>query len=174
MPRRQNASAFNLERMLTYRISMLYSLLYTGTTRQLTEHGLVTREWRVLALLGRHQSVSARDLVARSPMDKASVSRAVASLSTRRLIVSRSDPDDRRVQRLSLTPAGRKLYARIAPFSLERQRALLDALPPAERVAIFGTLDKLIARAQALLGEGRAGDAEDVAAPPDKRSARKR
>src|SRR3954468_5072470 len=106
MAKRDRVSSFDLEQMLSYRVSKLYSRLYVGTTRQIERgFGLATREWRVLALLGKRQSVSASELVARSPMDKASVSRAVASLARRRLIVSRPDARDGRVQRLALTPA---------------------------------------------------------------------
>lgn len=151
-PRRLHG--FDLEKMLTYRLTTLSNRLYVGTTRQVESgFGLATREWRVLALLGKLEPVSASELVARSPMDKASVSRAVASLSKRGLVVVTPDPGDRRVQQLGMTNAGRKLYAQVAPLSLARHRALLAALTPKERVSIFAMLDKLIARADALLAE---------------------
>jgi len=151
-PRRLHG--FDLEKMLSYRLSTLSNRLYVGTTRQVESgFGLVTREWRVLALLGKLEPVSASELVARSPMDKASVSRAVASLAKRGLVVVKPDSSDRRVQQLAMTNAGRKLYAQVAPLSLARHRALLAALTPEERISIFAMLDKLIARADALLAE---------------------
>jgi len=152
MPKRNNPSAFDLEQMLTYRVSRLYHRLAAGTARTVEAgFGLAVREWRVLALLGKHGFISARDLVARSPMDKGSVSRAVASLSKKRLIAIQPDPADKRMQRLALTASGKKMCSSIAPHSLARQRALLNALTPAERAAIFRTLDKLITCADQLL-----------------------
>jgi DNA-binding MarR family transcriptional regulator len=147
---------FDLEQTVGYRISTLYSRLSLGTSRQLAGFGLVLREWRLLALLAKHEPASATALVARSPMDKASASRAVASLRRRRLIAARRDRSDARTQTLVLTAEGRRLYRRIAPLSAARQRALLAALTPAEHKAVLRILDRLIARAGELLGEGDA------------------
>jgi DNA-binding MarR family transcriptional regulator len=146
--------AFDLEQTVAFRISTLYSRLSLGTSRQLAGFELVLREWRLLALLAKHEPASASTLVARSPMDKASVSRAVASLKRRRLIAARRDHSDARTQTLVLTPEGRRLYRRIAPHSAARQRALLAALTPAERRAVLRILDRLIARSGELLSEG--------------------
>lgn len=158
-------SSFDLEQTLTYRISTLYARLSLATARQLADgFGLALREWRLLALLARHEPTSASALVARSPMDKASVSRAVASLERRRLIAIRPDRSDARAQRLELTPAGRRLHARIAPLAASRQKRLLAALTRAEQRAVLAILDKLIARAGELLGES--------AAEPTRRRAR--
>jgi DNA-binding MarR family transcriptional regulator len=145
---------FDLEQMLTYKVSLLYSRLALATSRQLAQgFDLVLREWRVLALLARAESMSATTLVSRSPMDKASVSRAVTNLVDRGLISARPDPADARVRNLALTRAGRRVFERIAPLARERQRALLDALTPAERKTVFRALDKLIARANEFLDD---------------------
>ena len=145
---------FDLEQTVTYRISTLYSRLSLLTSRQLArDFGLALREWRLLALLARNEPTSASALAARSPMDKASVSRAVASLKRRRLISRGPDRSDARSQRLELTAEGRRLYRRIAPLAGARQERLLSALKRAEHRAALEILDKLIARAGEMLGE---------------------
>ena len=152
MPKRAKTASYDIEAMLSYRVSSLYSLIQAGTARQLDGgFRLILREWRVLALLAKLEPVTASDLAARSPMDKASISRAVASLAKRDLIRSRPDDEDGRVQQLELTQEGRRLYARIAPVSQARNRDLLSALTASEQTAFFRSLDKLIARADALL-----------------------
>jgi DNA-binding MarR family transcriptional regulator len=148
---------FDLEQTVSYRISTLYSRLSLATSRQLAAgFGLALREWRTLALLARHEPTSASTLVARSPMDKASVSRAVASLKRRRLIATRRGRGDARTQRLVLTQEGRRLYRRIAPLSAIRQTSLLSALTRGEHRALLRILDKLVARAGEMLEEGAA------------------
>ncbi len=137
-PKKQRA-IFNLEDLLTYRISSIYSQLSAGTARELQQFGLVLREWRVIAMLARHEPLSASELVARSPMDKASVSRALASLLERGLLLVATSPTDARIKVLRLTPAGWDLYQRVAPRSVARQKALLSALTSAER-ELFGSM----------------------------------
>ena len=52
MARSRDTANFKLEDMLTFRISRLFSKLNTGTARQLADRfDLLSREWRVLALL---------------------------------------------------------------------------------------------------------------------------
>ena len=134
----------DLEELLTYRISSLYSQLSAGIAKELAGHfGLVLREWRVMAMLARLDSTPASTLVARSPMDKASVSRAVASLARRRLLRAFASPQDARVKMLQLTPSGWSLYAKVAPRSLARQKALMTVLTAAERESLMSMLSRL-------------------------------
>lgn len=151
MPSRKPPS-FDLEKMLSYRVSMLFGRLSVGTSRQLVgSFDLALREWRVLALLAKLEPVSATALVARSPLDKASVSRAVANLTERDLVVAKPSDEDRRAQTLALTAEGRRLFHKIAPLSVERERLLLEGFSESERKALFRSLDKLIERSGELL-----------------------
>ena len=134
---------FDIEQSLTFRISSLYSVFSAGTIEELARFGLAFREWRVMAILARHEVLSASDLVARSPLDKASVSRAVASLAQRRLLVVAAGETDRRVKELRLTDAGWDLYQQVAPVSIARQKALSGCLTKAERAALHFMLDRI-------------------------------
>jgi len=144
---------FDLERMLSYRISKLYHRSYAAAAKDIAGRGLALREWRVMALVGPKRKMRASDLVDGSLMDKASVSRAVATLVERGLLTTEADPSDGRVQRLSLTPAGRRLHRSVAPTTLARHRAMLEALDPAERKAVVAIFDKLIGRLERLTAE---------------------
>ena len=156
MSSRKRTEVFDLEEMLTYQVSMLYSRLALATSRQLARgFDLALREWRVLALLAKAESISASDLVSRSPMDKASVSRAVTNLVNRGLVSTRPDPQDARVRNLALTRAGWRMYERIAPLSVERQQALLSALTSTEQKTLFRVLDKLMTCANEFLEESQ-------------------
>ncbi len=143
MQRKTRRAIFDLEDLLTYRISSLYSQLSAGTAQELQQFGLVLREWRVIAMLARHEPLAASELVARSPMDKASVSRAVASLVERGLLAVAPSETDARVKVLRLTALGWALYTRVAPLSVARQKAMLSALTSSERQALTSMLVRI-------------------------------
>lgn len=143
MERKNRQAIFNLEDMLTFRISSLYSRLSAGTTQDLAQFGLVLREWRVIAMLALHQPISASELVARSPLDKASASRAVSGLVQRGLVTVAPSEADARVKVLRLTASGWALYRRVAPRSVARQKALMSVLTSSERLALTSMLDRI-------------------------------
>ena len=143
MEHKNRQATFDIESALTYRVSQLYTRLSTGTTHDLATFGLVLREWRVMAMLARHEPLSASELVARSPLDKASVSRAIASLQQRDLVSVAPSTEDARVKVLRLTDAGWDLYGRIAPRSVARQKALMSVLTVSERASLMSMLDRI-------------------------------
>lgn len=143
MERKNRQAIFDIENALTYRISQLFTRLSTGTTQDLASFGLVLREWRVMAMLARHEPLSASELVARSPLDKASVSRAISSLEQRDLVSVAPSTEDARVKVLHLTNAGWVLYGKIAPRSVARQKALMSVLTVSERASLMSMLDRI-------------------------------
>ncbi len=144
MQRKSHPPLVHLEELLTYRISSLYSLLSAGTAKELSApHGLVLREWRVMVLLAGNEPMSASDLAARSLLDKASVSRAVASLVQRGLLTVTVSDMDARMKVLRLTEEGWRIYADLAPKSLQRHKRLMSALTPAERKSLTSMLSRI-------------------------------
>ena len=104
-------------------------------------------EWRVLAVIGEVDRVAARDVVRRTPMDKMTVSRAVASLEQKGFVNRAADAEDRRVSMLSLSSEGRKLFDRVAAMALDFEADLLSTLTPDEAAAFGAVMEKLEARA---------------------------
>jgi len=141
-----SAHELSIEQFLTYRLNVLSNMLNRQMERFLKhQFNIALPDWRVVAILGRFRDVrSIRDVAARSRMDKALVSRAVARLIQRGLINSRPDPKDGRLVVLSLTAAGHTLYEAIMPQARKRQLDLLSGLDPQERAALEKALDKLI------------------------------
>jgi len=141
---KKRRALFDLEDLLTYRISSIYSRLSVGTAMELSKpFNLVLREWRVMAMLARHEPLSASELVARSPLDKASASRAIANLTRRKLVSVSASEDDARVKVVRLTDAGWDLYAQVAPKSVARQKAIMSALSASERRDLVSMLERI-------------------------------
>lgn len=77
-------------------------------------------------------------------LEKSTVSRLVAGLEHRGLLVRERDPGNRRFVRLSLTPAGQRLHLDLARAMHDRQRSVLGSLTPSERSALETGLTALL------------------------------
>ena len=69
----------------------------------------------VIAVLGAFAPLSSNEICERTAMDKAKVSRAVATLLKRGLIEREAHQTDQRLIQLTLSKAGRKIYEAIIP-----------------------------------------------------------
>ncbi|MBW8310399.1 MAG: MarR family winged helix-turn-helix transcriptional regulator [Rhizobium sp.] len=137
----------DLEHFLPYRLSVLSNRISQDIARLYADRfGLGITEWRVLAVLGRHHDIPAREVAERTAMDKVAVSRAIASLQAAGRIERQVRRDDRRHSMLRLSPAGRAIYDEVAPMALTYQRRLLEGLSSEERAA----LDRLLTRMEEL------------------------
>lgn len=132
-----------LERFAPYRIVALGHAISGGLAGAYRSEDLTIPEWRVLAVVAQARETAARDVVRRTPMDKMTVSRAVAALDRKGFISRDLGTEDRRVTALSLTETGRALFDRIAALALDFEAALLGALTPGEREAFDRILAKL-------------------------------
>jgi DNA-binding MarR family transcriptional regulator len=133
-----------LERFLPYRLSVLSNTVSRAIAETYERRfGLSITEWRVMAVLGRYDGLSAREVAERTAMDKVAVSRALARLieagRVRRLVADH----DRRQSVLRLSAKGWKVYEQVAPLALEHERRLLAHLDHAEREWLGRILDKL-------------------------------
>jgi DNA-binding MarR family transcriptional regulator len=141
----ESEEGVHLEHFITYRLNVLSNMMNRQIGRMLNQQfDISLPDWRVLAILGRFQNMSVRDVAARSQMDKAMVSRSVARLVKRDLVSSQATANDGRLVALSLTVAGQEMYAAIMPIALERQQHLSDCLTDEERVAFDRAIDKLM------------------------------
>ncbi len=136
-----DSDLLDLEHFLPYRLSVLSNRISLQIARLYADRfGLGITEWRVLAVLGRHPGLSAREVAERTAMDKVAVSRAIASLVEAGRIARDTDGGDRRRSVLQLSPAGEAIYREVAPLALAYQARLLEGLPPEQRT----TLDHLL------------------------------
>lgn len=123
-----------LERFLPYRLSVLSKRISTALAREYEERfGISLPQWRVMAVIGRHDLLSAGEVAGRTQMDKVKVSRAIAAMERKGLLHRTVDPKDLRVVRLHLTPAGVAISGRIAALALDWERRLVEGLDPRTR-----------------------------------------
>jgi DNA-binding MarR family transcriptional regulator len=144
-----------LDAYLPYRLSVASNAVSGLIARAYQDRfGLTVPQWRLICVLAEDGGLTQGQLVARTVMDKVTVSRAAQGLLNRHL-VSRSDHHaDGRSHVLALTAAGESLYAEISPLALAYEAALISGLAPDE-VAL---LKRLLTRLQSAAGQ-LAGDA---------------
>jgi DNA-binding MarR family transcriptional regulator len=100
-------------------------------------------EWRVMAVLGLYDGLSARAVAERTAMDKVAVSRALSRLIEAGRVDRLVAEHDKRQSVLRLSAKGWQVYEQIAPLALEHERRLLSHLDGEEREWLGRILDKL-------------------------------
>ncbi|MBR0660278.1 winged helix-turn-helix transcriptional regulator [Roseomonas oryzicola] len=154
------STAFDLDAFLPYRLSVASNLVSRLFARRYAEEfGLTIAEWRVIAVLGADGTATASAVRARTGMDKAKVSRAVAGLEARGLIRHVAHRGDRRLDPLALSAAGRRILDAIVPRARALETELFAALPPGTREAMETALRAIADRAT-VMGAGP-GDGPD-------------
>ncbi len=145
-----------LERYLPYRFLALSQKVsrYLQNMYE-TEFGLTQPAWRVMTVLGRFAPMRAKDVAELSGMEQVKITRAVARLAKAGFVSRRIDCKDRRQVSLALSAKGEAAYQEIVPFALAMEEQLIETLSEQERHRLGDILDKLEARAHALMGERR-------------------
>lgn len=140
-----------LDDFLPYQLSVASNAVSSAIARAYeTLFGLRVPEWRLIAVLAEEDGLTQQALVARTEMDKMTVSRAALALVERGLVSRVRHGHDKRSHALALSADGRALYAQIAPKALELEARLLKELGSREIAQLKATLAKLKAASHAL------------------------
>jgi DNA-binding MarR family transcriptional regulator len=115
--------------------------------------GLRTGDWRIIASLGHLAPISYNELARRIGMDRAGISRTIASLVRRGFIERHVDAADKRQSILVLTKKGVSAYNQLDPIARAREQRLLSVLNQTERNVLGRVLDKLQAEVDRMLEE---------------------
>ncbi|WP_147110883.1 MarR family winged helix-turn-helix transcriptional regulator [Tateyamaria sp. syn59] len=110
------------------------------------KYGMLRNEWRVLFHLGIYGQMTASGIGARSQMHKTKISRAVQRLAERRYLTRTRAEVDRRVEYLTLTSAGQRVYQDLKATAAEYDTALTDGMSRQEAALLRTMLERLAAR----------------------------
>lgn len=101
-------------------------------------------EFNVLSSLASYGSMVAKNVCDVTGRPKNSISRAVNSLVSRKMIKRKTNANDRRESLLILNDNGRRLYEKVLPVAVDRQTLMLKILSTDERRVLDRILDKLM------------------------------
>ncbi len=138
-------SRLDLFRFVPFRLNRLAAEVSAELSSEYQQrYGLDIPEWRVLATLGfRDGACSAQFIAHCTRTHKSTISRAVTSLMTRRLVERVENEDDRREFALRMTRRGKALYEELIPRLLRKEREILSCLSAQERKDFAYMLGKI-------------------------------
>ncbi|MBO9402253.1 MarR family transcriptional regulator [Shimia sp. R9_3] len=135
---------FDLQSFLPYLLNQAAEESSLGFQKVYKDrYGMLRSEWRVLFHLGIFGQMTATEIGGRAKIHKTKVSRAVQRLSERRFVRRARSEEDRRVEWLELTPAGRKAYEDLRDVAAKYEAALQSKLSAREVTQLKELLSKL-------------------------------
>ncbi len=142
------AIRFDLEQRSTYRFWLLVTQMQKCLAHfYVARVGRPANAWKVVMVVGRRPHVSAAEIGRQTNLEPDKITRIVDRLVEQGLMLRAQESADRRRVRLSLTPAGRRVYRQLDDIRRAIEVDFLGALSPQERDTLYGLLDKLQARA---------------------------
>lgn len=135
-----------LEKTLSFRLLLLHKLSERFSAMEFASAiGLTPSDGRALATLGAFEPLSVVALAEGCSLNKSQASRAAQGLVDKGLALKQDSAEDARGVVLTLTPAGRLVYARTVQLVNERSREIFGCLDATETRHFSDMLDRLIA-----------------------------
>jgi DNA-binding MarR family transcriptional regulator len=141
--------AVPLDRSLTYRLHLLQKITDLESRQAYVDHaGLSLSDGRCLAAIGTFEPLSVQDLARQANLNKSQASRAAQALVGQGLVRKQDSSADGRGVVLTLTPAGRKTWARTMALVKQRNQQIFGCLDERELAILSDLFDRLIAHAR--------------------------
>jgi DNA-binding MarR family transcriptional regulator len=109
----------------------------------LDQHGLSIAQFDILATLGFEQGITQQELAERLLVTKGNVCGMIDRMEASGWVERRSDPDDRRANRVFLTRRGKALLAQAAPGQHSLLKEIMSTLDHRELQCLYQYLDRL-------------------------------
>lgn len=136
-----------IEDFLLFRMSKVVALGGGIVTRICEgQFGITRREWTVLAIVARAETIAWSEVGQRCEIDDSRLSRAVSSLAAKKFL-RKSHAPGRQVE-LSLTEEGRQLYAEVFPLARDINARMMEVLDARSAEALEHALAQLHERGE--------------------------
>lgn len=135
------------------------------TYSHFAEYGIGEGQPRILWALSQEDGMSQAELGRRCRLEAATVTVTIARLEKRGLVERLPDPDDRRVLRVWMTPAGLSLHRLLDTTHQRIEREAFAGFDDADRERLAGYLERVRAnleKAEAMVEERRAREGRSV------------
>ena len=143
---------FDLDKFLPYLLNQTAEAASLGFQAIYREgHGMTRTQWRVMANLGKFGAMTARDICASAHIEKTKVSRAVVALEKAGMLARVASDTDRRAENLSLTGAGKAVFAELGQKAAAYDAGLRARLGVAQATELDALLRRLMALTPSVL-----------------------
>ena len=117
-----------INREVAFTIMDVARLLKTFADQRARQYGMTRAQWAVLVRLDRSEGLKQSELAELLDLQPISLTRLLDRLAENKLIERRADPNDRRANRLFLTPAARPLLERLSELGTDMMATVLEGL----------------------------------------------
>jgi MarR family transcriptional regulator, multiple antibiotic resistance protein MarR len=123
---------YSAEDSVGYLVGALRSRIFRALDLELGKIGFTAAQWPILRAVADGETPIAADLCRQFTYDTGSMTRMLNRLEEKGVIVRESDHEDRRVVRLRITPAGRKIYPKLRDATIDVLNRMLSGFPAQE------------------------------------------
>ena len=136
--------SFDLHSFFPYLVRIYYRAVSAAVSQIYgSMYDLSVSEWRVMAVLGPGNIMSASDIVERSSMTRVNVSRAIKSMQKSGLLKRDINGDDKRMAALRLTARGDEVFDALIPLVSQLEKDLLSGLSKEEIHSLISMMEKV-------------------------------
>jgi DNA-binding MarR family transcriptional regulator len=145
------AAEFSLASFLPFKLGVVSdSIIRMFSESYQQTFNLTIAEWRALAIVAEHGTLSPTVIGQRTAMDKVKVSRATQSLVTKGLLRQSQDPSDGRGRLLRMTRKGTATHAGMVPLALRLEENCFSDLSRADLAALNRFIAKVTTRLETI------------------------
>lgn len=149
---------FKIDNHIPYRLAqtqlVVHRAVATDAHPDLLEIERFTqRDIRVLGMIGQHASISPSMLAERTGLDRATVTRSLALLAEKKMIVRMQNAQDGRGKYVSLSKLGAKYCETLFPIMQDYGAYLEQALDTEEKETLLRLLEKVRGHASAKIAQ---------------------
>jgi len=112
--------------------------------RKLLDSGVTAAEWVILREIYDTDEMPPSALAEQTGLTRGAISKLIERLVVKKLVSRKEGSDDRRYQRIALTPAGRRLVPALAAIADQNDHEFFKPLTNKEQEALVATLKKLV------------------------------
>ena len=127
-------------REIAFTIMDVARLLKTYADQRARQFGISRAQWAVLVRLARTEGLKQNELAEMLDLQPISLTRLLDRLAANGLIERRPDPNDRRANRLYVTPAAHPLLEELAALGTDMMETVLDGLDDKASVRLLRDL----------------------------------
>jgi MarR family transcriptional regulator, multiple antibiotic resistance protein MarR len=138
-----NVETYTAEDSVGFLVASLRTRIFKAVDIEMAKLGFTSAQWPILRLVATGATPTAADLCRQLNYDTGSMTRMLSRLERKGVIVRRADEADRRIVRLHITPAGRKLYPKLRDVVIRVLNHLTAGFSAAEVHEASGLLTRM-------------------------------
>jgi len=143
---------YGAEDSVGFLVASLRTRIFKALDIEMGKLGFTAAQWPILRLLAAGESPTAADLCRQLNYDTGSMARMLSRLERKGVIVREPSDSDRRVVRLRLTPAGRRLHPKLRDVAIRVLNHLTQGMSPDEVRVVSEQLKRMRSNLQAAYG----------------------